>query len=177
MALRDYWLQFGSGDPQANTGLNPTFIFFVTGAGATLAPPSITETYVGTGLYKFSYDATQTIAFLADGATTGLGVTDRYVTGVLDPEDSVINNISLLGQAVTQQIGDLASRIGQTTSSFGTTAFPDTLFGFAKRTSEFLEGNAEYVKATGTLNFLSRGSSQLLATKTITDNSTDTEKT
>lgn len=83
---RDYWFAFGS-RPAANTGLNPTFITFVNGSGVTIAPPTITETFVGSGLYRVNYNPTQTIAFVVDGATTGLSDSNRYISGVFDPQD------------------------------------------------------------------------------------------
>lgn len=160
MAARDYWLVFGSGNPALKSGLSPTFITFVDGTGATLAPPSITETYVGTGLYKFSYEATLTIAFTCDGATTGLSTSDRYIVGVLDPQD-------WMGQ-----------RLGFTTSTFGNnTTDPGTVFGFLKRAQETWEGNENYAKATGILDIYSRGSSTLLRSKTISDTASDVTKT
>lgn len=160
MAVRDYWIRFGSGSPVLKTGLSPTFITFIDGSGNNVSPPSISEPG-SKGLYKFSFEATMTIAFVVDGATTGLNPSDRYIAGVLDPQDI------------------LAERIGATFSSFGSTsADPGTVFGFLKRSMEFWEGNQAYTKSSGLLQFFSRGSgsSTLLRERTITDNSSTTIK-
>jgi hypothetical protein len=62
-------------------------MFFDTN-GVTLAPPSISEMLAGSGIYKFSYSATNMIAFLCDGGGA-LSSTDRYISNVLDPIQSV----------------------------------------------------------------------------------------
>ncbi len=84
---RDYFFAFGSGNPATNASLAPTFITFVNSAGTTFAAPAIAEKYPGSGLYYVSYGATQTMAFILDGATSGLATTDRYIAGVFDPYD------------------------------------------------------------------------------------------
>lgn len=72
----------------------------------------------------------------------------------------------------------LNALIGDTTSSFGTDiSDPTTVFGFLKRAQEAREGNETYTKATGVLDIYSRGSSQLLREKTISDSTTSTTKT
>lgn len=128
MATRDYWFAFGSGSPSTNTGLAPTFISFVNGSGQTIAPPSITETYAGTGLYKASYQATQTICFVLDGATTGLASADRYIAGVFDPNDlfgvtlsASSVTLAAIGLTLTAQ-GSTLVGIGNTGIALGTTA-------------------------------------------------------
>src|ERR1700688_2309317 len=83
---RDYWFSFGSGNPSTYSGLSPTFIAFINNAGTTYAPPAITER-ASTGLYQVSFGATQTMAFVMDGATTGLATSNRYIAGVMDPYD------------------------------------------------------------------------------------------
>ena len=109
---RDYWFAFGN-RPSANTGLAPTFITFVNGSGQTIAPPSITETFAGTGLYKVSYNATQTIAFVLDGATTGLQTSDRYIFGVFDPADKFSTTLTAMGVTL--------GAMGTTLGAMGTT--------------------------------------------------------
>ncbi len=84
---RDYFFAFGSGNPATNASLAPTFITFVNSAGTTFAAPAIAEKYPGSGLYYVSYGATQTMAFVLDGATSGLATSDRYIAGVFDPYD------------------------------------------------------------------------------------------
>ncbi len=84
---RDYFFVFGSGNPAVNASLAPTFITFVNNAGTTFAPPSIAEKYPGSGIYYVSYGSTQTMAFVLDGATSGLASSDRYISGLFDPYD------------------------------------------------------------------------------------------
>ncbi len=225
MATRDYWAVFGSGAPSTYSGLAPTFISFINGGGSNITSPAITEP--GTkGLYKFAYDATQTISFVLDGATTQLASSDRYITGVLDAYDTfgvtlnaigatqsangillgnmgitlsaigstvgliggigstqtangiLITNIGTTLVATGSSLSGLASFVGSTASSFGSTSIdPTTLFGFLKRAQEMTEGNETYVKSTGVMTASSRGSSTLLASKTISDTSSQTTKT
>jgi hypothetical protein len=234
---RDYWFAFGN-QPSTNTGLAPTFISFVNSAGQTIAPPSITETFVGTGLYKANYNATQTIAFVLDGATSGLVTADRYIFGVFDPADQFAPTLSAMnatlgamgntlagigvtlvaqgstivgmgstitgmgntlggvGVTLTAQgativaigntlaglgisMGGFLALVGDTTSTFGSTSSdPTTIFGFLKRAQECWEGDQVYTKASGILQFFSRGSgsSTLLRQKTVSDTTTNTTK-
>lgn len=208
---RDYWFSFGS-RPSSAASLAPTFITFINGSGTTLTPPSITETYPGSGLYKATYGATQTIAFVMDGATTGLDSSIRYIAGVFDPQDMFGNTLVTAGNntfslialgntAVAQgsatgstlvaqgstlvAIGNSLAAInlsvagiGSTGSTFGSVSSnPDSLFGYAKRIVEFLEGNQTYVKASGALTYSSRGSSTILANKTVADSISQTTRT
>ena len=70
-----------------------------------------------------------------------------------------------------------ASLLGTTASSFGTNLVdPVSVFGFLKRAQEVSEGNETYTKASGLLDTYSRGSSQLLIEKTISDDNTSTVK-
>lgn len=202
MATRPYWLSFGA---SAVSGLAPTFIQFRSTAGSTLSPPAVSEPG-SFGMYLFNYDPITQIAFICDGATTGLAFQDRYVQGVLDPFDqfgvtlTAIGNTSIaigtthIGQGVTLLSGvtllygfglsnaaigaTLLTQLGNTTSSYGTnTADPTTIFGFLKRAQETREGNETYTKASGLLDIYSRGSSQLMTEKTIADSTTSTTKT
>ncbi len=195
MATRNYWAVFGSGAPTTNSGLAPTFITFISPTGSAGSAPSITEP--GTkGFYLFQYDASLTmISFVLDGATTGLAATDRYVYGVLDPFDSFGTTLNAIGSTLSGMgstlagmgatlsgtgatLSGIASLLGGTGSSFGTDVVdPTTVFGFLKRAQETNEGNEAYVKSTGVMTISSRGSSQLLATKTITDSTSQTTKT
>lgn len=245
---RDYWFAFNS-PPSSSSGLAPTFITFINSSGATIAPPSITEGLTLTGLYKASYNATQTIAFVLDGATTGLANSQRYIFGVFDPQDmfgstltgigntSIAIGTTLIGFGMTNvalgttnvalgttnvalgttglavgvtslsytvtdnallvnvispavaatgvtltgvgnTLSTLGTYVGSTASSFGNSATqPATVFGYAKRVVEFLEGDQVYTKATGGLVFSSRGSSEILASKTVSDSTSTTTKT
>ena len=231
MANKDYWASFGA---SAVSGLNPTFIVFVSPGGGNGTPPSIPEPG-SKGLYKFSYDASLTqIAFVLDGFTSGLAFQDRYVKGVLDIYDqmgfslnamgsslstmgssmSVMgSSLSVMGISLTAMgvslsafgvsqlalgnslmalgtsnlalgvsnlaIGtSLIAGLGDTASSYGTdVSDPTTVFGFLKRAQETREGNETYTKSSGVLDIYSRGSSQLLREKTISDSTTSTTKT
>lgn len=222
MATRDYWAVFGSGAPSTKSGLAPTFITFITATGANGTPPAITEPG-SKGLYKFSYDASATmISFVLDGATTGLSTSDRYVVGVLDPQDTfgvTLNafgvslnalsttmiaqgativgigaslnaasvtlggiGLSLVGIAATLTpvatgVAGLVTSVGSTASSIGSTSVdPGDIYGFLKRAQEFQEGNQTYTKATGILDYMSRGNT-LIAEKTISDTATETTRT
>jgi hypothetical protein len=262
---RDYWFTFNV-LPSSAASLAPTFISFINSSGQTIAPPTITETYAGSGFYKASYHATQTIAFLLDGATTGLPSINRYITGVFDPQDMFGNSLISIGTSLTalgntlifwgasnnalgstilawvintgtsltaqgvsitaqgvsltaqgntlifwgasnnalgstilswvmntgtslssqgtsiiamgNTLSVLASYVGSTASSFGDSGTdPATVFGYAKRVVEFLEGNQVYTKSSGGLVFSSRGSSYTIASKTVSDTSSTTSKT
>lgn len=156
---KDYWVRFGSKNPADHAGLAPTFVSFINTSGQTLSPPGITEPLANSGLYHFSYHATQSVAFTIDGATTGLADSKRYITGVLDPHDR-------LDQAV-----------GSTASTFGSTsADPGTLYGYLKRIQEYHEGDQVYSKSNATLDIYNRGQSTLLRQKTIADGATSVTK-
>lgn len=73
---------------------------------------------------------------------------------------------SIYAQGVT--LGALATLVGTTGSTFGgSTSDPIDLFGYMKRALENFEGNQTFTKSSGALSIYSRGSSQLLITKTI----------
>lgn len=150
--MKSYYLQFGSGDPANFTGLSPTFVIFSAGGLTAAVAPGVTETPVGSGLYRFDYAPTMSIIFKADGGA-GLSSGTRYIVGTLDPI-----------QAVDEKVGTIDD-------SFGSTALdPSTLLGYAKRSLEFWEGNAIFTKATGIWDIYSRGSSTLLREKALTNN-------
>ncbi len=157
---KTFGLQFGTGNPATASGLSPTFIAFVAPSlGTTLTPPGVTEVITGTGLYSFVYGATTAIIFTIDGGAA-LADSDRYVTGTLDPVQTV------------------DERLGWATDSFGTTVTdPTTVFGHARRNQEFNEGNATYNKSAATWFNYSRGSSVLLFVKTLTNTSSAAGKT
>lgn len=113
---RDYWFAFGTGNPSTYSGLAPTFISFVNNAGTTFAAPSITER-AGTGLYQVSYGATQTMAFVLDGATSLLATSDRYIPGVFDPYDQFGVTLN-----AAFALGTTSVAIGTTLIGYGTTA-------------------------------------------------------
>ena len=148
-----YFLQFGSGDPSANTGLSPTFTVFKNSAGGNITPPSIAEVST-TGLYSFTLSPVEAITFVCSGATTGLSTTDRFITGALDPS-----------------IGDTTALIGNSASD------PTSLFGFLKRLQELQEGDENYTKATGVLIRQDRTGATTLISQTINDSATEITKT
>lgn len=201
--MKNYLLIFGNGtNPASNAGLNPTFTVFnvVPGGGSTTAP-GITQIPTNTGLYYFSYAPTSSVAFVVDGATTGLG-SARYIAGIIDGND-VVNELigstlypmgvsltalgttsialfgaSFLGASLqalalgSSGVADLSARIGTTASSFGTTATdPATVLGYLKRLQETNEGNQSFNKSTSAWDVYSRGSSTLLFEKTLEDSS------
>ena len=155
---KSYYLQFGSGDPANYTGLSPTFVIFRVGGISAISAPGITETPAGSGFYRFDYGPTTSILFKVDGGAA-LASGDRYITGTLDPIQSV------------------DEKIGTTSDSFGSTASdPSTVLGYLKRNQEVLEGNSSYAKSTGIWSIYSRGSSTLLREKTLTNNTTQATK-
>lgn len=160
MANKTYWVTFGSGNGASFSGLTPTMILFQTENGGTLAPPGITERIAGTGAYQFSYDsATMAIFFRVDGGASVVA-SNRYIEGVLDP------------------LAYIDQKLGYTTDSFGSTSIdPTTMYGYLKRLQEFLEGNAVYNKTSGVWSVSTRGSSTLIATKTLTNTTAQATKT
>lgn len=185
----------GSGAPASNSGLAPTFIVFADADGNAIAPaPGITEIIASSGLYRFQYNPSFTIFFNIDGATTGLNSSVRYVQGAISPLDYL--DTSLIAQGSTlvaigtslgavsatlvatgATISNIGLRIGTTASSFGATnADPVDLYGYLKRAQEFQEGNASYSKTSGAWSFFSRGSSTLLGSKTLSQNTAGVTK-
>lgn len=151
--MSEYFLQFGSGDPSNNSGLSPTFTVFKDVAGNNITPPSIAE-ISSTGIYSFTFSPTLSIAFVCDGATTGLASSDRYITGNLDPT-----------------IGDTSALIGDDSTD------PTSVFGFLKRLQELQEGDETYTKATGVLVREDRTGATTLVSQTILDSATEITKT
>lgn len=156
--MKSYWLKFGSGDSASTTGLSPTFTIFSANGLTAIAAPGITETPAASGLYQFNYGPTLPIIFKCDGGAA-LATGDRYIYGTLDPIQTV------------------DEKVGTTSDSFGSTATdPSTLMGFAKRAQEFWEGNATFTKASGIWQVYSRGSSTLIAQKSLTNTTTTAGK-
>lgn len=126
---KQYWLQFASGDPRTYTGLAPTLLIFKSFSGVALTAPGITESIASSGLYKFEYTPSFSIAFLADGATTGLVTADRYIAGVLDPSDAIDETTLNLGSSLTAlsstqtAMGSTLVGIGNTTIAYGGSIF------------------------------------------------------
>ncbi len=154
--MKNYWISFGSQDPRTYTGLGPTFIQFFNQLGQTLAPPGITEIFTGSGAYTFQYSSgySTSVRFLVDGGAT-LNNSIRYVSGVLDPIDTM----------------DIS--VGYTGSSIGSTSIdPSDVYGYSKRALEFNEGAQDFLKSSGQWFIFSRGASTLLRVKAITNSAT-----
>lgn len=173
---KQYLLRFGSINPTTYSGLSPTFTQFRTlPAGTTALPPGITEIPTATGLYYCTYGATAPIAFICDGGASMIG-NDRYLTGILDPADAIDQQVTGLGNTLITGISYVTS-IGTTADSFGSTSVdPTTLFGYLKRVQELLEGDATFNKGTGSWTMYNRGSTTLLRTKALANNSTTVTK-
>lgn len=127
--MADYFAAFGGGSLGAKSGLSPTFITFINTSGSGIAAPSITEPG-SKGLYYWSYSATQTIAFVLDGATTGLSSADRYVPGVLYPSDNFGSTLVAFGTTLGA-MGTTLNAMGTTLSAIGASqaAMGSTLSG------------------------------------------------
>lgn len=189
-----YAAAFSPSNPRLYPSLAPTFISFNDlRTGLSLARPGLTQSIVGSGIYSFEYFPTFPIYFLLDGITTSS--TDRYVYGVLDPVQQVDipisaisatlvgvaaiatsllaqgNSLGAQGNSNAAAITGFDAKLGSTASSFGSSVTdPGDLFGYMKRVQEFLEGNQQFNKVSGTWNIRSRGGS-LLTTKTLTQSS------
>lgn len=112
-----YWLRFNSSvAPYTTSGLAPTFISFAKYDGTTLAAPGITAPFASLGIYQFSYTPSFSIAFVVDGATTGLSDANRYIAGVLDVTDSLSLDLANTGSTLVG-IGNTAIAIGLTNSA------------------------------------------------------------
>lgn len=171
---RDYWFAFGSQPSQA-ASLSPTFITFINSSGTTYAPPAITETYAGSGLYKVNYGATQTMTFVMDGATTGLDSSVRYIAGVFDPQDmfgSTLvtagnNTFSLIALGMTNiAIGNSNIALGMSNIALGNTnvAIGTTAVGIGNATGSTLVAQGATIVAIGnTLSGLGSSFSFILA--------------
>lgn len=202
---KSYLLQFSNGSPTLYSGLNPTMVVFKTMDGTNVTAPGITQIPTNSGLYYFNYGPTTAMAFVVDGATTGLSSSERYITGQLDPADAIneqcaqgfsnaaigltmqaiglslmvgISNLSSGITVIVPGISGIADLIGNTASSFGSTSSdPATIFGYLKRLQEWNEGNSEFNKSTSLWDVFSRGSSTLLAEKTLLDSAGIVSKT
>lgn len=166
--MKTYMLSFGTGDSRNSSGLSPTMLIFArSDTGATLVAPSIAEIGTTFGLYRFQWGTTTPIAFLCDGATTGLG-SARFIRGSLDPADRIDEIGSTILAAVVGVSGASFGGIGSAGSTFGgVSTDPVDIFGYLKRIQELLEGDQNFAKGTGALTEYNRGSSSILRIKTI----------
>lgn len=118
MSAVNYYLRFGSTAPSNFSGLSPTFISFRNQAGGATTSPAISEIST-TGLYTFAYDTQGSVNFIVDGATTGLGSSDRYIAGGLDVIDKS-DQLFAYGTTMTA-IGNTLVAFGTTNVALGTT--------------------------------------------------------
>lgn len=180
MTQKQYYLTFGTGDPRTYTGLAPTFLIFKKYDGSAVTAPGITEPIAGSGIYQFTVAPSFSIAFLAYGNTTSIPAAAAYVPGNLDPADANDDALTIIGTtlaAIGGTVADISTRLGSTASSFGSTSVdPGTIFGYLKRAQEVYEGNASYLKSSGSWALYSRGSSTLLVTKALSNSATGVTK-
>lgn len=161
--MKTYWITPGdsSVNPATYTGLTPTMIIFVNNGGSNVTAPGITESPAGSGVYRFTYGPTIGMFLTVDWGVV-LPSSYRYTKGSLDPI-----------QAVDERVGGILAN----NDSIGSTSVdPSSVIGFLKRLQEFNEGNAVFLKATGLWDVYSRGSSTLLAEKTLTNTVTSATK-
>jgi hypothetical protein len=156
-----YGLKFGSGDSRNFSGLSPTFIIFKREDGTDESAPAITEVGSSTGLYYFNYEPspTFTVFFQVDGGSSVTDSSVRYISGTLDP------------------IASVDRYVGFPQDSYGTTASPSTVFGFAKRINELWQADGSFSKTTGLWNQYAKGTSTLLFSKTLANSSAQVVKT
>jgi len=166
---KTYWLKFGQSHATLTSGLSPTLVLFNSFSGVALTAPGITQPIANYGLYQFQYTPSFAITFIADGATTSLGIVDRYINGSLDPADAIDETVSVGNTQI--------ATIGTTASSFGNvTTDPGTVMGYLKRIQEWLEGDATFTKATGVWTVSDRTSGTSLGVKNLSNNTTSSTK-
>lgn len=162
--MANYWFSFGA-QPSAAASLSPTFITFTNTAGATSAAPAISEKPPGSGLYTTNYGATVSMAFILDGATTGLSSSQRYIPGVFDPQDNMSATLTVIGASLAVMGGTLVTMgttlfgIGSTISGMGT-----TLFGVGSTVTGIGNTLAGMIGASGFLTLLGDNSSSFGST-------------
>jgi hypothetical protein len=118
-----YFMRFGSGDPRQYSGISPTFLIFRQLDGSNVSPPPIAQVGLSSGIYGFTFGVTMPITFLADAATTSPGTAGRYVTGDLDPKDSIdYTGQTLMALGTTSVAYGLANYdLGTTVMALGST--------------------------------------------------------
>lgn len=160
--MKTYWLTPGDSsiNPVTYSGLSPTMMIFVSG-GTNAIPPGITESPTASGVYSFTYGPTVGMFFTVDWGV-GLPSGFRYTKGSLDPI-----------QAVDERVGGILDN----NDSYGdATTQPVTVIGFLKRLQQLQEGDAIYVKSTGLWSIYSLGASTLLRVKSLSNNTSTSNK-
>jgi len=165
---KTYWVTFGTGNPNLNAGLAPTFIQFWNSSGATVAPPSISQIGASSGLFTFSYTPTLSMGFVIDGATSSLG-NGRYIFGSLDPADrideygttiiaigtsQIAQGVSILAQGVSMlAFGASNLAIGTSVFALGTTNLALGFTNLAYGVSNFALGTSIYAQGSTILGY------------------------
>lgn len=154
---KEYWLKFGTGNPESTSGLSPTFTLFGSWTGGLVSAPGITAPFPSLGLYRFEYTPSFPIVFVADGATTGLSAANRYLTGSLDPLDLVDERLS--------EVGTTLLGVGSTLADIGLTLLPSmgqTLVGIGNTVASI--GLSNIVDLTPVLTLIGTTASSIGST-------------
>ena len=166
LAFTDRYIS-GVVDPSDNFGFTLSGIAATQSVYAPIIPAGYSLTVAGLSQSIQNYSL----------IVQGLSLTVQNISLTVQGLSLIVADYSLGVQNYSLAIQG-ASLLGDTASSFGTDiSDPVSIFGFLKRAQEDREGNETYIKASGTLSTYSRGSSQLLVTKTISDSATETSKT
>lgn len=153
----------------------------LTNEGVTLI--AIGNTAIAIGTTNFAIGTTNfalgtTSVALGTTAVAGIGYVGTTLIATGATLVAIGNTLVALG---TTNIGigtSLYGLIGTTASLYGDSATdPATLFGFVKRTQEFLEGTQNFNKSSGTWNVYARGGATLIASKTLSNTASLITKT
>lgn len=163
--------------------------------GTTNIAYGVTVVAIGTTLTAGQINLGSTLVAIGNTAITGIGNQGSTLVAIGNTAISIgTTNVALgttnvaIGTTITAiatslmalstSLNVVIAGIGSTASSFGTDiADPVDLFGYLKRIQENLEGNQSFVKLAGALSIYSRNSSQLIASKTITNSASTVIKT
>lgn len=117
-----YWLKFGTTGATTYSGLAPTLTVFKKYDGTSVTAPGITQPIANYGLYQFEFSASFSVIFEADGATTGLSSTDRFIYGSCEALDSTNfgSTTTALGSTLSAVAATLIAQ-GSTIAGIGTT--------------------------------------------------------
>jgi len=138
--------------------------------------------------FSTSFLASNSSLFAVGASNNALGVTNVAIgttltgfgTSIYAQSASVYAiavSLYAQGSSLAFNISDLQAKVGTTASTFGNSfSDPVTLYGYLKRTQEFLEGDAEFTKTIGQWDIRSRGGS-LLITKNLNNTATAVTKT
>lgn len=117
-----YWLKFGTTGATTYSGLAPTLTVFKKYDGTVVTAPGITQPIANYGLYQFEFSASFSVVFEVDGATTGLGPTDRFIYGSCEALDAT--NFGATTSALGSTVSGIAATLvaqGSTVVGIGTT--------------------------------------------------------